>query len=481
MIKDGRSVFVGLCLLLLSFVSSVAHSSQVSAAPTVDDAANVAVPSPTKNCYPQSEMAAIARDFPQFRNISGAEYCHDGSQTANLIESLMFMRKTRFENNMPNSSDELFSGRFARDWYGYFEGRITDINIQTSCPKGVGAYVYMWGSTMYTCPMLLSANFTALDRASVMMHEARHIDGFPHVTCRQGPRQGLQGACDGKIADGGSYAVSVETYAQIARYAPDVHPALRAYARSSAVTYADEAFDSPVKVDREAKFIIMTRDLGFHSVDPTRGFASQKLGQTPELGRIIMRAKHMVLFPENKSSNARYVFSENEGDIAQQAGDFAVEYNSSPVAERARLVDIHLSGQWSAKVYNDRVKFACDPRSEATSEVAVTGDVPQTLVYPTGYDRGATVVQLQMRSGKVFDLKCQGGRGQIAASAVTLDRVYKKLYRSGAETLGLGLDGGLYRVQNGRSTSITTPFDGQIFDLVPSQNFSFFENSPVVF
>lgn len=462
MIRDGRFVS-------LLFVLVVGFTAQAQAQISIN-------PNPAKECIPQSEMAAIVRDFPQFRNLAGGDYCLDGSETANLIDSLMFMRKTRFENNMPVSSDELFSGRFAKDWYGYFEQRITDINIQGSCPKGVGAFVYMWGSTMYVCPMMLSANFTSLDRASVMMHEARHIDGYPHVTCRKGPRSGIQGACDTRISDGGSYAVSVETYAQIARYAPDVHPALRAYAKSSAITYADEAFDTTVRVGRDPKFVLMTKNKEFVSLDATQGYATTALGQAPELGRLIMRAQHMILFPEDKSGQARYVFARGEGEIAQQAGDIAADYNSQSPADRAKWVDVHMSAQWTARVFADRVRFQCDPRSDATRDVTINGERPKTLVYPNGYDRGATSVQLQMESGKVYDLTCERGSGVVRASSVTLDRVFKRLYRSGAETLGLGDDGKLYRVANGQSTAISTAFDGRIHDLAPSAGYSFFDN-----
>ncbi len=72
----------------------------------------------------------------------------------------MFMRKTAFAVSMPTSADELFSGRFASDWYGYFTGRITSFEVQTSCPKGVIAYVYFFGTAMYVCPTALTPKFT---------------------------------------------------------------------------------------------------------------------------------------------------------------------------------------------------------------------------------------------------------------------------------------------------------------------------------
>ena len=154
------------------------------------------------DCIAQSEMKVIASHFNQFANLTNADFCNDNSQNWHLLSSIMFMRKTQFSQTMPPSKDELFTGRFAKSWYDYFIGRINNLEVVSSCPKGVIAYVYMFGDkTMYTCPAALTNSFSSLDRASVMMHEARHIDGFPHITCSKGARQGLQGACDKKIAD----------------------------------------------------------------------------------------------------------------------------------------------------------------------------------------------------------------------------------------------------------------------------------------
>ena len=66
-----------------------------------------------KECIGQSEMQEIAKDFKQFKNLADQEFCYDGSQNSNLISSIMFMRKTAFQANMPKSEDELFSGRFS--------------------------------------------------------------------------------------------------------------------------------------------------------------------------------------------------------------------------------------------------------------------------------------------------------------------------------------------------------------------------------
>lgn len=242
------------------------------------------------DCIPASEMNEIASKFTQFKNLAGKEYCYDDSSTARLLAGIMFMRQTKFSSSMPASSDEMFSGKFASNWWNYFTGRINKFNVQSNCPKGAGAFVQpaFGGKTMFVCPLMLSDAFSALDSASVYMHEARHIDGFPHTTCTNGPRKGLQGACDTRIADGGSYAVTVETYAQIARYGESVHPAMKAYSKASSLIYAFEAFEYPVRINFTPDFVVMTKDLSFHQVTTGNGpMKIAKLGSAPHLGQVV--------------------------------------------------------------------------------------------------------------------------------------------------------------------------------------------------
>ena len=453
---------LGVCsLLLVTFGFSTYASNIVAAAP---------------NCVSQAEMLQIAQHFTQFRNLANkGEYCFDGSHEAHLIAGLMFMRKDQFVNDMPNSPDDLFSGTFKSDWYQYFIGRINDISIQGSCPKGVGAYVYMFGNTMYVCPMLLSDSFTALDRASVMMHEARHIDGFPHMTCTRGPRQGLQGACDNRMSDRGSYGVTVETYAQIAAYSEDIHPAMRAYARSSAVVYADEAFEAPVRVNRQSQLMLLTTQGEFHTLNLTNGVKTTELGRAPAQGRISMRAHHMILYPDDKTLPAKYVFARNEGDLPQAAGDIAVEYNGLTPQLRAEWVDVHIGAQWSARVLKSKVKVGCDPRSDSTTELMTSGETPASLIYPNGYDRSLKTAHVAMQSGKVYELGCEsGGRAFLRASSLILDQRYKRIQKAGSDIVGLTQDGRLFKITGSTSIPLQTSLDGRVYEIAPNVSTDFF-------
>jgi hypothetical protein len=426
------------------------------------------------DCVPQSEMAAIAQSFPQFSQYSSKEFCYDGGQDSHLIAGIEFMRGTQFARDMTKSPDELFSARFANNWWSYFTTRIHDFSIDSSCPKGVVAYVYSFGgNTMYACSGALTDQFTALDLASVFMHEARHIDGFPHMMCTHGPRQGLGGACDQRISDGGSYAVTVETYSQLSKYAQGIAPALKAYARSASVIYADEAFETAVKINRVDRFMVIGNDKNVYSLnqDGTKAL----VGQAPELGHVVMRAQHMILFPENLASRARWMFTRNDGELVSSAGNQADEYNALSASDRANYVDTHIGAQWNARVYKSKVRFDCDPSKPNTQEIALS-EAPMSLIYVNGYDRAAKQTQLVAQSGKIYDLGCNGTTAFVRPSNTILDQKYKRIYKVGALTLGLTMDGNLRSISGSSSSaySLGAGLDGQIHEIMPNQAVDFY-------
>lgn len=427
------------------------------------------------DCIAQDEITTIASHFSQFSNLTGKEYCNDDSKTWHLLSSIMFMRKTQFSQTMTPSKDELFSGKFAKSWYDYFIGRIDNLEVVSDCPKGVIAYVYMFGDkTMYTCPAALTNSFSSLDRASVMMHEARHIDGFPHITCSRGARQGLQGACDTKISDGGSYAVTVETYAQLAKYAEGIHPALKAYAKSSAVIYADEAFQNPVKINRSENLLVLTNTSDFYSVNAQNN-EIKKMGKAFAPGHIVKRAQHMILFPTDKSIKAQYVFSHDEGQVAQSPSDFITEYNAQTPEQKSKLVDLHIGAQWSARVYKKSITFICDPKSAATTDIQIpNGLTAASLVYPDGYSREKYTTNLTTESGEIFEISCLNKKASLKPSSVKLDQKYTRIHKAAGVVFGLALDGKIYKIEAGRSTPVVTSLDGSIIEIVPQESFEFF-------
>lgn len=431
------------------------------------------------SCLTAQEMTELAQDFNQFRDLADkGGYCYDGSDESGLIASLMFLKKTQFANQMDRSPDELFSGRFASDWYGYFKKRIRRVVIEKSCQRGVGAFVYMKNPVMFVCPFLMTSRFSALDRASVMMHEARHIDGYGHITCSRGPRAGMRGACDPRISDGGSYAVTVETYSQAAKYASSLHPAIRAFARAAAVTYAEETFETPARVNRQAELTLLTETGEFVTATiAQRGdLQFQKEGQTPYLGRINMRANQMILFPSDRTQFACAVFAQNQGETGFDPDELVATYNQLSPAERSEWVDIHSSTQWSAVLRTGSIELKCNPTSHQTQSVSVQADGPVGTVYPSGYSRSAASAHFMARSGRIYEYGCdRKKKAFVRATSLGFDQQYTRVLKVGAWTYGLRADGELFLIQGRASRPLSPAGLDRIIEMVPTGRFQFFD------
>ena len=431
-------------------------------------------------CVSQEEMQEIARDFSQFDRLAESEYCLDGSETSNLLDSILFMRKTSFSALLAPSSDELFSGRFENDWYGYFTGRISNIQIDHGCPKGVGAYVYGYGDTMYVCTMILTSDFTSLDRASIFMHEARHMDGFPHTTCREGARAGIRGACDHRISDGGSYAVSVETYAQIARYASDIHPALKAYSRAAAVTYADEAFVVPARVDRTSGLVVLGNDKVFYKVSKVAEgqIKADALGSTPSLGRLVPRAQHLILFPTEAEALAGYVFPRGEGEISQQAGELARRFNESSSEVRESVIDSHIGAQWMAQISSRSIEMFCERASDNSTTLRLPGSAEAIgFVYLDGYDRAHREAYVSFSDGTVAKVGCtERERAVVEMTSYRFSTPIKKAYKIDSMVWGLDQSGNLYEIEQNRLLPLQSDQIDFSFEMAPYAAFDFFDS-----
>jgi hypothetical protein len=254
-----------------------------------------------------------------------------------------------------------------------------------------------------------------------------------------------------------------------------LHPALKAYARASAVIYADEAFQTPVKINRTENLLVMGADLQFHSLNVATG-AVTDLGKSPSAGHIIKRAQHMVIFPDDKTLKAEYVFAKNEGTIEQSPGDMFVDYNNQTPEQKANLVDFHVGAQWSARVYKNSIRFVCDPTSPATTDVQIpANEVASNLIYINGYDRGVYSTNLVMQSGAIYELGCANKAAYLkAAPSVKLDQNYKRLYKIAGGTVGLTAEGKMFMVDGGKSTPLKAEL-GKVLEITPFQTYEFFE------
>lgn len=421
------------------------------------------------SCISAADMTQIAKDFKQFAKLSGKEYCNDGSEEAYLLAGIHYIRKVQFTQPMTNSPDDLFKGTFASDWYQYTTRLVKTFAIEKSCPQGVIAFVYGFfhQNTMHVCPMALTPAFTPLDLASVFMHEARHIEGYPHVTCSQGPRAGLNGACDKKISDAGSYAVTVETYAQLGAYGKDIHPAHRALAQASSLIYAAEAFQTPVTINKEEAFLALTADREMYQIDSNLKNANL-IGKTENYGHFAKSKMGLILIPDDKNLAMSRIFQTGE------TSPLASEYNDN-VATRSSVVDYYFAWTWNARVEKTKVKFFCDKRQNPTqaNEVQLGGGEALSVIYTEGYAPDKNYAYVNTTKG-VVKISCEGTTGKIvAANNVQVDADVKRIHKAASTMVGLTNDGDLVNL-SANSTRVDLGL-GRIVDVTSFTRATFFD------
>ena len=227
--------------------------------------------------------------------------------------------------------------------------------------------------------------------------------------------------------------------------------------------------------------MVLTKDKELHGISLATRNARNKiesLGQASALGRIVMRAQHMVLFPEDKTLPAKHMFTKNVGEINQSPGDAFTEYNAQTPAQRSELVDFHSGAQWNAKVYKNNIKFSCDPRAATTSELAFNGPQAVTILHVNGYDRVARTQYVLTTTGALYEFGCtEQLTSFLRPSLQKVDQEYSRIHKVGSSLIGLTKDGKLRKLNGASSTALSTALDGQIFEIAPREVFSFFDSA----
>jgi len=245
------------------------------------------------------------------------------------------------------------------------------------------------------------------------------------------------------------------------------------------VTYADEAFETPVKIDRKPGLILLAQNQGFYHLSQTTGgsFATEKLGQAPSLGRLTLRAQQLILYPSDLAQDAAYVFPHDEGPIAQQAGEQARLYNELSPEARAQVVDTFIAAQWWARIFKERVEFACDYRSDSLTSVALPeGKTALGFIFPDGYSRAARSVLVSFSDGSLYEAVCQSStQAQLNDIGKKYDVPLKRVYKDGGVVIGVDAAGSLYQVINGQPQALATSGVGPVFEIAPFETFSFFD------
>lgn len=203
------------------------------------------------DCTDKSKANQYVLDFKiNTKSFGGLELCNSQVDTKKLFNDLYVVENGRFQ---PESSHTLI-GNFVptTQYYDWLKEQTSGMNRGNDIPWATaynrGGYFTMQDGW---------AQLSSLGRVGVVIHEARHTEGYRHIPCTYGPyaKTNLDG-CDTSFRYGGSHAVEMEYYARVVTFGENFHPLYQKMARLMALGRSNFVFNQKVIQPREAIFLI---------------------------------------------------------------------------------------------------------------------------------------------------------------------------------------------------------------------------------
>lgn len=199
------------------------------------------------------------------------------------------------------------------------------------CTETTGAFVnHDEGGVMHICQ--IAHKLSPLVFAQVLIHEARHVDGFKHVACKQGYNQDIEfDACDETYQEQGSYGIGVGFLFQV--YFGTKNEAVKQQARSEAIQNVLNNFNkSPLGLVNGGLFLDTDDTVSFFD-----GKTETQLGSfTNPIATISFIDNVPYIFFKN-GDITRYDFTR---EWALREGTLKDSYNKLSQQERNELLDI---------------------------------------------------------------------------------------------------------------------------------------------
>lgn len=247
----------------------------------------------------------------------------------------------------------------------YFKTRISSFRIETkqsstvcnSLNQNIAAYVEpSSGSIMHVCSESLEGE-TPLIMSSYFIHEARHMDGYKHISCDHGVLDQVHTnlkqtymSCDEDYESQGSYGAATGYLLDV--YQTTTDPVVKQEARAQAVLDLVERFNK-LPLDLKAGVLVQTMKGAFSFFD---GKSKETLlSKMSGVQIATLKDGPLVLF-QNDGAVRTYKYSEK----LEPAEDGIVSYYENGTAEvRAQILDIYYySPEYSCILFNDSVACA---------------------------------------------------------------------------------------------------------------------------
>ena len=279
-------------------------------------------------------------------------------------------------------SSEPLKGRYNQnilgtDFWGFFIKRIHTVAeapaIDSHCAGGAMAYVEQESSpnTAFVCPLFFDKYFSDYEKAAVLLHEARHTEGHPHVMCLAGNKAANSGGCDERIEDQGAYAVTSEAMAKIAMRGINVPEAEREKMRLNLLVYL-ESFNESVQGIGNSGIYLESQDGKQAYI-----FDGVSLASVPKLAKthFVSRTLSLIALPESKADGFGVDIFKKGLNKIPAAGGCVLEYNRQAPKDRKMLIDIVADGPFSACIYENSIVGRIDGKDGVDAKIEIPGKI----------------------------------------------------------------------------------------------------------
>ena len=196
------------------------------------------------SCYDSNQAAFYIQTF----NIQTAKFrhaddlCSPKNELLSFFAALDFIAGLQFNQQVTRP---VMPGLVSYDYFLFLRENIKSV-VKESHSEADGGMDPKTGELALGAGFIKNSNL--IERAGVLVHEARHHtktnNGYEHVKCRGGEFRGVY-ACDPSFRTGGAYAVEVEFLARIFYSAIGIDAELKTAARTTAVHTLDGNFLNP--------------------------------------------------------------------------------------------------------------------------------------------------------------------------------------------------------------------------------------------
>jgi len=175
-------------------------------------------------------------------SFGGTNLCDNKTDSKKILNDLQITQEGQFNKTIKNV---LIDGFVPSDqYYPWLRSEIHGVRRGQDLP-----YASAYNSGGYLSIQDDWGRLPTLGRVGVIIHEARHTEGYFHIQCNFGPYSSstILG-CDGNFLEGGSHAVEMEYYARVVEAGTNFHPVYQAMARMMAMSRANFVFnENPLK------------------------------------------------------------------------------------------------------------------------------------------------------------------------------------------------------------------------------------------